>query len=72
MTDTVADARTEALPEFPFPRDSACPFTPPPELRRVCTVPDVAWESWVLIRNTLAHAVWSDRLSVAHSSGCAL
>lgn len=72
MTDTVADARTEALPEFPFPRDSACPFAPPPELRRLHAEKPVTRvrlfdgsTHWLVTRYDDQRALYADqRLSV--------
>ncbi|MCX5559783.1 cytochrome P450 [Streptomyces sp. NBC_00038] len=72
MTDTVADAQAEALPEFPFPRDSACPFAPPPELRRLHAEKPVSrvrlfdgTAHWLVTRYDDQRALYSDqRLSV--------
>ncbi|WP_405907190.1 cytochrome P450 [Streptomyces sp. NBC_00828] len=72
MTDTVADAQTEALPEFPFPRDSACPFAPPPELRRLHAEKPVSRvrlfdgsTHWLVTRYDDQRALYADqRLSV--------
>ncbi|WP_326721356.1 cytochrome P450 [Streptomyces sp. NBC_00243] len=73
MTDTVADAQAEAaLPEFPFPRDSACPFAPPPELRRLHAEKPVSRvrlfdgsTHWLVTRYDDQRALYADqRLSV--------
>lgn len=72
MTDTVADAQAEALPEFPFPRDSACPFAPPPELRKLHAEKPVSrvrlfdgTTHWLVTRYDDQRALYSDqRLSV--------
>ncbi|MGW3409093.1 cytochrome P450 [Streptomyces sp. NPDC000888] len=74
MTDTLADAQAEAeaLPEFPFPRDSACPFAPPPELRRLHAEKPVSRvrlfdgsTHWLVTRYDDQRALYADqRLSV--------
>lgn len=72
MTGTVADAQAEALPEFPFPRDSACPFAPPPELRKLHAEKPVSrvrlfdgTAHWLVTRYDDQRALYSDqRLSV--------
>src|SRR6266702_7643924 len=33
MTEAVAAAAEQDIPEYPTPRDAKCPFLPPPELR---------------------------------------
>ncbi|MFF3372222.1 cytochrome P450 [Streptomyces sp. NPDC002680] len=35
MTDALTTLTTAAVPDFPMPRDSGCPFAPPPQLREL-------------------------------------
>jgi cytochrome P450 len=35
MTNALAGTSAEAIPDFPMPRAAGCPFTPPPQLRRL-------------------------------------
>jgi cytochrome P450 len=35
MTDILATTEDKAIPNFPMPRDSGCPFAPPPKLREL-------------------------------------
>jgi len=72
MTDTLADAQAEAVPDYPFPRDSACPFAPPPELRRLHAEKPISqvrlWDGtthWLVTRYDDQKALYGDqRLSV--------
>ncbi|MFJ3778943.1 cytochrome P450 [Streptomyces sp. NPDC090075] len=35
MTDALAPTADQPIPDFPMPRDSGCPFAPPPKLREL-------------------------------------
>jgi cytochrome P450 len=63
--DTVQDA-TEQLPEYPMPRDGACPFNPPPGLLALQDQPVAKariWDGstpWLITRHAEQRAILSD------------
>ncbi|MFI7504741.1 cytochrome P450 [Streptomyces sp. NPDC049687] len=72
MTPIVAHDPSESVPEFPMPRDAACPFAPPPEMLRLQDERPVAkvrlWDGsthWLVTRYDDQRALYGDaRLSV--------
>ncbi|MGW0585236.1 cytochrome P450, partial [Streptomyces sp. NPDC002920] len=72
MTSIVAHDPSESVPEFPMPRDAACPFAPPPEMMRLHDERPVAkvrlWDGsthWLVTRYDDQRALYGDqRLSV--------
>ncbi|MGW0948690.1 cytochrome P450 [Streptomyces sp. NPDC002623] len=76
MTPTLAhepsESAPESVPDFPMPRDAACPFAPPPEMMRLHDERPVAkvrlWDGsthWLVTRYDDQRALYGDpRLSV--------
>ncbi|MCX4760241.1 cytochrome P450 [Streptomyces sp. NBC_01275] len=72
MTPTLAHDPSESVPDFPMPRDAACPFAPPPEMLRLHDEQPVAkvrlWDGtthWLVTRYDDQRALYGDqRLSV--------
>ncbi|MDW6057578.1 cytochrome P450 [Streptomyces sp. FXJ1.4098] len=68
MTNTLPDTSTEAIPDFPMPRAAGCPFSPPPQLRRLQAEQPLTrvrlWDGstpWVATRHDDQRALLSDQ-----------
>jgi cytochrome P450 len=72
MTNDLADAQDEAVPDFPMPRAAGCPFAPPPEMMTLHAENPVSkvrlWDGsthWLVTRYEDQKALYGDpRLSV--------
>ncbi|MEV0638364.1 cytochrome P450 [Streptomyces sp. NPDC050619] len=72
MTNALAGAQDEAVPDFPMPRAAGCPFDPPPEMMKLHAEKPVSkvrlWDGsthWLVTRYADQKALYGDqRLSV--------
>ncbi|MCT9081146.1 cytochrome P450 [Streptomyces fulvoviolaceus] len=72
MTNALAAAQDEAVPDFPMPRAAGCPFAPPPEMMKLHAEKPVSkvrlWDGsvhWLVTRYDDQRALYGDqRLSV--------
>ncbi|MGO4752207.1 cytochrome P450, partial [Streptomyces sp. 2MCAF27] len=68
MTNTMPDTSAEAIPGFPMERAAGCPFSPPPQLRRLQAEQPLTrvrlWDGstpWVVTRYDDQRALLSDQ-----------